>query len=169
MIFVLSTIVIIIIIILFIKKSKDTDVDKIYWVTENIYISNLPASQNKKLLLKHKIKTVISISDSNYKNILYDKLGIKHHVVIAYDHEKFPLHLLYKKCYKMLEPSEGNILIHSTLGRSRSVALLLMYMMKKNNISYSQAMILLKQKYKNLKIKNIFHKQLLNFENMLKL
>jgi hypothetical protein len=42
-------------------------------------------------------------------------------------------------------------------------------MMRKNNISYQQAVILLKKKYKKLKIKNIFHNQLMNFEKSLNL
>lgn len=138
------------------------EVNKMDHVFGNIYISNWACSIDEKLLQQNNIKYVLCINKELKKSDkdmeLYQKLGITTLYIEADDHPTVPIRDIFDTAYKFIELSltndkpNGNVLIHCSMGISRSATIVLMYLMKKmknsdgSSISRQQAFDLLKSK-----------------------
>ncbi len=139
------------------------DVNKMDHVIGNIFISNWPCSVNPELLQKNNIKYILCLNKENKKSKadmdMYRQLGISTLYIVIGDSPADPIDKTFDTSYKFIESSinpdgsfKGNVLVHCTMGISRSAATVLMYLMRKlkntdgTNITKDQAYQLLKSK-----------------------
>lgn len=158
------------------------DVNKIDHVFGNLYISNWMCSINEELLKKYNIKYVLCLNKENKKSAetlqMYQNLGISELYIEIDDRPEENIKQVFNTAYKFIESSlnpdgtpKGNVLVHCSMGVSRSATIVLMYLMSKmkNNdgsfINLQQAYALLKSKRPIINPNSGFLKALNEFEN----
>jgi len=106
---------------------------------------------------------VINVTDE-LPNYFEDK-GIKYLKIPVKDYETEDIRPYFKEAYEFIENAKGNkILIHCVLGRSRSFAFLVMYIMKKYGLSFDEANETVNERRFLGQINGGFIEQLLAFE-----
>ena len=113
------------------------------YIIDNIYLGDTTVSGNETYLLENNISVVvncISGYSSNYKKLKSLELNLKDKV----EENLFPK---FDVAYKYIkEYKENNILIHCREGRSRSVSLVIFYLMKEKGWDYDTSINLIKEK-----------------------
>jgi protein-tyrosine phosphatase len=120
----------------------------------SIYISNfaaasdLPLLQSKILYIIGKnIKAVLSVARSGLLH--HRKEDIPHYLYIpAEDHEDYELSKYFSQTYEFIENArkETNVLVHCMVGVSRSVTIVIAYLLKKYKYTLSQVISLIQRK-----------------------
>jgi atypical dual specificity phosphatase len=131
-------------------------------VYENIYIGNY-ASALQKDILKQMGITHILITGKNLKEMFPN--DFKYNIIPLYDSEYTKLDIYIEKSNSFIEEgnSKGKILVHCGHGISRSVSMVLAYIISMKKIPYSKAISLIKEKRAIAKPNSGFEKQLRNF------
>lgn len=137
-----------------IKKNPTFD-----YIIDNIYLGDID-SIDDNIVISNKIKIIINISNIKYQkksNILYYDFDIDDD--IHQDIKQF-----FEQTIKIIKNNSNlNILIHCANGVSRSVSLVLSYLMEKMNLK--NALIYLKSKRVQYTKPNCgFAKQLITYE-----
>ena len=138
-------------------------------ICDNIWVGNYSASSNIRFLKENNIKTIIYINDKQKpKQLLklYNKLNIKHYWMYVEDKLGFPINLILDKVYNIVTNSNSNILVHCTAGKSRSVAFIIYYIIRKYNMNYTEAYNFVKSKRKYISRCNKFTDQLKKYESV---
>lgn len=112
-------------------------------IIDNIYLGCFDAANDKSLLVNRNIKYIINVAIecNNSKSIIKD-LEIFAHKYNIYDDRDINLEILNDIFSKLtnIDSLDGNVLIHCQHGRSRSVCIVLYYLMKKHNFTLSNAL-----------------------------
>lgn len=97
-------------------------------------------------------------------NYFEDK-GIKYLKIPVNDYETENIQPFFKEAYEFIESARGSkILIHCVLGRSRSFAFLVMYIMRKYGMSFEEANEVVNERRFLGQINSGFVDQLIAFE-----
>ena len=107
-------------------------------ITKNVYIGNVEAAKNKKLLSEHSIKRVVNVTDDK-DNFFNDDFE---YFRLSVEDRRTKFKIMREKLSEALnfiEASEKNTLIHCNAGTSRSATVLLAYVMKTQKISLKEA------------------------------
>ncbi len=104
-----------------------------------IYISGITGAKNMAILqskyisiLEYNIKAVVCAARSGF--LQYDKSIVSDYLYIpADDYEQFDLSQYFQKAYDFIEKNrkQANVLVHCMAGISRSVTLVVAYLIKK--------------------------------------
>jgi protein-tyrosine phosphatase len=108
------------------------DTEDISKISESIFISNISTTTNKSLLKSIGITHILSVV-SSITPLYPDDFTYKH--VIAYDNELFQLAPEFTNCARYIQSviSEGGkILVHCVKGASRSVSIVMAYLIYVN-------------------------------------
>lgn len=114
-----------------------------------LYLSNWEAAVDPDLLKKNNITRVICLNErhkSPDELQMYRRHDIDHHHFSIPDVPKAAIHLLFNKCEHLIRSAPGNVLIHCTAGVSRSVTIVLMYLVRSLNMSVDDALGAVRQK-----------------------
>ena len=115
------------------------------FIIDNIYLGSSYNASNWNLLVDNNINGIINAS----KNIpnFFESDGINYYNIIINDdgEDLFSLDEL-ENAFNFINNSNCNILVHCVFGRSRSVTIILYYLIKKYNMSCEKALELLKNK-----------------------
>lgn len=116
-------------------------------IIENIYLGDFNDAENNELLVKNNIKFIfnVAIECKPSQNIL--NMGVIIHKYNIYDDYDITLDIL-KNIYNKIEvltSLDGNVLIHCAHGRSRSVCIVLYYLMRKYNYSLEESLNIVKK------------------------
>ena len=107
--------------------------DYMNYIIDNIYLGNREAASNEEYLKEYNISTVINCADdltSVYKDLKFMELRL-------YDRDEQNLFPKFDVAYKYIKlHSKNNILIHCSVGKSRSASLVIFYMMKEKGWDY---------------------------------
>jgi protein-tyrosine phosphatase len=121
---------------------------ELYNIVDGIYLSNLDSAYDISLIKKYNIKMIIRLSDDKYNSNIYDNSIIFFNIElednIFSDNEMIKV---AKKIFITINSFDGNILIHCNQGQSRSVSVIIYYLIKQYNYTYDQAF----EKIKNIK------------------
>jgi hypothetical protein len=117
-------------------------------IIDNIFLGDFNTAENKSLLVKKNIKYIFNVAIECNPSDDIKKMGIFIHKYNIYDDYDININILNDIFNKIeaVEPSDGNILIHCAHGRSRSVCVILYYLMKKHNYSLEKSLELVKEK-----------------------
>lgn len=120
----------------------------LYNIIDRLFLSNLESAYDLSLIKKYNIKLVIRLSDDKNNPNIYDNsihyLNIELEDNIFSDNEMIEI---AKKIFIIINSFDGNILIHCNQGQSRSVSIIIYFLMKQYNYTYDQAF----EKIKNIK------------------
>lgn len=106
-------------------------------ITKNMWISGWEGSINPSLLKYNNIKTIICINKELHKTDkdmeMYNKLGIKHHYIMLDDMPDVPIEKHFDDIFRIVMSStkHGGVLVHCTMGISRSVTAVISVLLKK--------------------------------------
>ncbi len=151
------------------------DDTKFFYIAPRIYIGTYHASRDKTLLFKHEIGLVINVIGDTGKDSqtlkLYDELKIEEFKLNIDDDGESDIIKLSKQCYEKItnyinktqfdHQDPPNILIHCFMAVSRSVAVLLYYLVNSKQVdSIDEALLLVKKSKKDARPNNGFMIQL---------
>lgn len=132
------------------------------YIIDNIYLGSCYNASNENLLKELNIKKIVNISDDipNYHNdIEYYNYKIKDDGIEQFNLEEM------NKLIDFIKTDDRNILIHCVMGKSRSVTVVLYYLMKIHNMSLENALEFLNKKRNVINPSICFIKYLQNIEN----
>lgn len=119
----------------------------IYHIIDNIFLSNLISAQNIELITSNNITIICRLSEDTNKSIYppdinFYNFQLEDNHLYTYEllhsfHEIIKIISLNKNC---------NILIHCNEGKSRSVSIIILYLMIYKNMNYQDAYNYIKQK-----------------------
>lgn len=131
--------------------------DKIFYIIDNIYLSNLYNASNINNILKNNINIVIRLSEdkneSPYdKNILFYNFELEDNLLYKKQIIEFS-----KEIYNIILNNENkNILIHCNEGQSRSVSAIIYYLCTKYKWEYFKAYDYIKNIKSDIRPNNSF-------------
>jgi protein-tyrosine phosphatase len=113
------------------------DTEDISKISDSIFISNISTTTNKNLLKSYGITHILSVV-STMTPLYPDDFIYKH--VVAYDNEEFNLTPEFINCARYIQSvisGGGKILVHCVKGASRSVSIVMAYLIyvNYNNLS----------------------------------
>jgi len=138
-------------------------------IIENLYLGDIECSQNKLIIDSNNITSIINLSNSNNYSNNYIKFdNIDYYDINIDDNRSVNISQYFDKCINIIDNSRNqnkNILVHCMNGVSRSVTIILAYLIK-NGHKLNEALIYLKNIRTNQYVRpNIgFFKQLIEFE-----
>ena len=113
--------------------------NKIYKIIDNVYLSNLYSAHDLNLIKQNNIKTVVCLLDQPMPNIYDPSITFFSFVVADNINSKKQMIELAKKIYYIITTTDDNILIHCWAGISRSVTVIIFYMIKYRKFRYHEA------------------------------
>jgi protein-tyrosine phosphatase len=113
------------------------DTEDISKISDSIFISNISTTTNRNILKSYGITHILSVV-STMTPLYPDDFSYKH--VVAYDNEEFNLTPEFTNCARYIQSvisSGGKILVHCVKGASRSVSIVMAYLIyvNYNNLS----------------------------------
>lgn len=133
-------------------------------INDNIYISDLPTAFNKDKIkeegITHILSTIIGLDPLYPEDFIYKTIPIR-------DIESQDLSEYFDECVNFMDDAiknGGKVLVHCSYGVSRSVSMVIAYLIKKDGMSYNEAYQFLKSKRGQIEPNKGFKKQLLVYE-----
>ena len=141
-------------------------------IIDNIYLSNLQDALNGGLIIKNKINIVIRLSEDDmhplveyYENMTPPINNIDYYNYVLEDNCLYANEIIQysKEIFNLIGlNSDKNILIHCNEGQSRSVSVIIYYLMKKHNYTFDDALEYIKKIKADAKPNSAFQKKLRN-------
>jgi hypothetical protein len=145
------------------KESNDDClyVPEIDQITDKIYLGNYDAARMKEMLIMRGI-THILVCGKNMEELYKDEFQYMVIPIIDDPNENISAH--FPNCFEFIENSE-KVFVHCQAGISRSVTMVIAYLMWKNKIDYRSSFKYVVTRRKVAFPNNGFIKQLKEFEN----
>ncbi|KAL3505863.1 hypothetical protein ACH5RR_031245 [Cinchona calisaya] len=137
-------------------------------IEEGLYLGSLGAAHHKHALESLNITHILTVANSlppAYPNEFVYK------IVDIPDREDINVSQYFDECFEFIDEAKskgGGVLVHCFVGRSRSVTVVLAYLMKKNGMSLSQALEHVRSKRPVASPNSGFMSQLRDFEKTVK-
>lgn len=135
-----------------------------HMIDKNLFISDLNSASNISFLKTHKITHILICGTelkARFKDyIIYLKFDIQ-------DHPKFNICKYFSQCIEFIDRGimdGGTVLVHCNQGRSRSVTVVIAYLMSRGDLSFAEAFGHLKRLHPIASPNEGFLKQLMEFE-----
>ena len=137
---------------------------KLYKIIDGIYLSDLSSAHKLDLIKENKIKLVIRLSEYEENKNPYDKsiqfINIK---LEDWHIDKNKIIPISKQIFNIINSFGENILIHCNYGHSRSVSVIIYYLMKQYKYTYNQAYNYIKNIKSDICINSLFVEELNKF------
>ena len=114
-----------------------------------LYISSYNATKNKALLEKNKITHIINCAADFCENVFESENKYTYCSFYLKDHVLENIECIFYECIKFIENVKekgGRVLVHCIQGISRSVTLVMAYLIYKNKITYDKAFNIVQSK-----------------------
>ncbi|KAL1803872.1 dual specificity protein phosphatase 1 isoform X2 [Daucus carota subsp. sativus] len=148
------------------KRAKENDVPD--QIEEGLYLGSIGAANNRSVLKSLNVTHILTVASSlppSYPN------EFKYKIVDVQDRESINIAQYFDECFGFIEEAKemgGNVLVHCFVGRSRSVTIVVAYLMKKRGMSCSEALQHVKSKRAVAFPNSGFLLQLQSFEESLR-
>ncbi|CAA2994697.1 dual specificity phosphatase 1-like [Olea europaea subsp. europaea] len=136
-------------------------------IEEGLYLGSLGAAHDKSTLKRlnvtHILTVAHSLSPAHPNDFIYKTIPVM-------DREDVDISQYFSECFKFIEEAKktgGAVLVHCFAGRSRSVTIVVAYLMMKNGMNLSEALEHVKRKRPVASPNSGFISQLQNFERSL--
>ena len=114
-----------------------------------LYISSYNATKNKSLLEKNKITHIINCAADFCENVFESENKYTYLSFYLKDHVLENIECIFYECIKFIENVKekgGRVLVHCIQGISRSVTLVMAYLIYKNKLTYDKAFNIVQSK-----------------------
>ncbi|GMH20011.1 hypothetical protein Nepgr_021852 [Nepenthes gracilis] len=136
-------------------------------IEEGLFLGSLAAANNKSVLKSLNITHILTVA-SSISPAHPDDFTCKS--IEAKDSEDTNLAQYFDECFNFIDEAKkmgGGVLVHCFVGRSRSVTIVVAYLMKKHGMTLSDALELVRSKRPQASPNAGFIKQLEDFEKSL--
>lgn len=137
-------------------------------IQEGLFIGSVAEANNKDLLkttnVTHVLTIAVALSPPYPDDFVYKVLEVV-------DRSETDLTVYFDQCYSFIDQaieSGGGVLVHCFMGVSRSVTIVVAYLMRKHGIGFSKAMELVKSRRPQAMPNFGFVSQLQQFEKSIK-
>ncbi|KAK9288009.1 hypothetical protein L1049_016454 [Liquidambar formosana] len=136
-------------------------------IEEGLFLGSIGAANNKTELKSLNVTHILTVTNSwgpAYPNDFVYKL------IEVTDRETTRISEYFDECFNFIDEAKrlgGGVLVHCFVGRSRSVTIVVAYLMKKHGMSLSQALEHVKRQRPQASPNSGFILQLQNFEKAL--
>ena len=114
-------------------------------IIDNVYLGNWPDSINSELLQKSSIKRILTLNKENTHTMgeraMFKRHGIDYKYIMINDSLRENITLYMNDALKFITKDKGNVFIHCSAGISRSVSVVIAYLMKYKNMSFYDALL----------------------------
>ncbi|XP_050220124.1 dual specificity protein phosphatase 1 [Mercurialis annua] len=137
-------------------------------IEEGLFLGSYGAATNRDILRSMNITHILTVANSlapAYQNDFVYK------VISVSDKEDTNLKQYFDECINFIDDAKrqgGGVLVHCFIGKSRSVTIVVAYLMKKHSMSLSQALEHVKTKRPQASPNSGFMSQLQDFEKSLR-
>jgi protein-tyrosine phosphatase len=122
-------------------------------IIDNIYLGSWIDSTDIRKLKKYKIKGILTFNKefnhSEKDKANFQKLGIPKENIVYYEVFDGPnddIIQYAEDAIKKIKSINGNVLVHCTVGMSRSASIVIAYLIKEKNMTYEEALTFVKKK-----------------------
>ncbi|RAL42066.1 hypothetical protein DM860_011849 [Cuscuta australis] len=135
-------------------------------IEEGLYLGSVGAAMNrstlKSLNITHVLMVANSLSPPYPSDFVYKVISVS-------DRADADISQNFEECFQFIDEAKrsGGVLVHCFMGRSRSVTIVLAYLMKKNGISLAQALEHVRSQRRGVEPNAGFFSQLKNLEKTL--
>ncbi len=140
--------------------------DNLNLVSRNLFIGDYLMSINYEVLIHYNITHILICAEElsprfpesfHYKQLFID------------DDPNYPIRDYFDEAYDFISEgvNRGAVLVHCAQGRSRSVSMILMYLIRNHRITFKKALHYIKEKHKNANPDPGFQIQLKQFQKTL--
>ncbi|XP_059650015.1 dual specificity protein phosphatase 1-like [Cornus florida] len=136
-------------------------------IEEGLFLGSLAAANNKRVLKCLNVTHILTVASSMAPAHPDD---FKYKTIEVLDREDIHIAQYFNECVEFIEEAKrtgGGVLVHCFVGRSRSVTIVVAYLMKKHGMSVSQALEHVKSRRPMASPNPGFMLQLQNFEKIL--
>lgn len=137
-------------------------------IEEGLYLGSVGAANNKSELKRLNITHILTVANSlpptHPNDFVYKIINIP-------DREDVYIENYFDECFAFIDEAKrtgGGVLVHCFVGKSRSVTVVVAYLMKKHGMSVSEALKHVKNKRPIASPNSGFMLQLQNFEKSLR-
>ncbi|KAL2944794.1 Dual specificity protein phosphatase 1 [Bienertia sinuspersici] len=109
-------------------------------IEEGLFVGSFGAANNKAALKRLNITHILTVAGSMAPSYPYD---FKYKIIEVADREETDLAQHFDECIDFIDGAKrsgGGVLVHCFVGRSRSVTIILAYLIKKHGMTVSQAL-----------------------------
>ncbi|KAG8658728.1 dual specificity protein phosphatase 1 isoform X2 [Manihot esculenta] len=136
-------------------------------IEEGLFLGSFGAANNKDALKSKNITHILTVANSlapaHRDDFIYKVIGVA-------DKEDTNLRQYFDECFSFIDQAKrqgGGVLVHCFVGRSRSVTIVVSYLMRKHGMSLSQALDHVKKRRPQAAPNLGFISQLQDFEKSL--
>uniref|UniRef100_A0A5B6YRZ6 Dual specificity protein phosphatase 1 n=1 Tax=Davidia involucrata TaxID=16924 RepID=A0A5B6YRZ6_DAVIN len=136
-------------------------------IEEGLFLGSLGAANNKSTLKSLNVTHILTVANSlapaHPNDFIYKIIDVP-------DREGINIAQYFDECFNFIDEAKrmgGGVLVHCFVGRSRSVTMVVAYLMKKHGMNVSQALEHVKSKRPLAAPNSGFISQLQNFEKSL--
>mgnify|MGYP006112903007 CR=1 FL=1 len=112
-------------------------------IIDNIFLGNWTDSTDERKLKHNNIKCILTLNKNNVhteaNRNMFTRLGISYKYVQIQDSLDANILPHIDSSIRFLKKCDGNVLVHCSAGISRSVSIVVVYLMKEKNVSYEKA------------------------------
>ncbi|XP_010251080.1 PREDICTED: dual specificity protein phosphatase 1-like [Nelumbo nucifera] len=140
-------------------------------IEEGLFLGSLGAASNKNVLKGLNVTHILTVANLPAQSSLLLTSDFMCKTVEVADKEDMDIVQHFDECFNFIDEAKrvgGGVLIHCFMGRSRSVTVVVAYLMKKHHMCLSQALDYVKSKRPQAAPNPGFMLQLLNFEKSLR-
>lgn len=137
-----------------------------FHIIDNIYLSNLHSAHDPTLISKNNIRVVCRLSEDKneniYGNIKFYNYEIEDNMLYKIEILRIAEDIAHNIVLPM-SAENANVLIHCNEGRSRSVSVIIYYMMTRKGFTYDDALSFIKKIKSDVRPNDAFASILQNF------
>ncbi|KAG2306767.1 hypothetical protein Bca52824_026515 [Brassica carinata] len=111
-------------------------------IQEGLYLGSVAAACNKNLLKSYNVTHILTVASSLIPAHPDDFVYKVVRVVV--DKEDTNLEMYFDECFDFIDEAKklgGSVLVHCFVGKSRSVTIIVAYLMKKHGMTLTQALL----------------------------
>ncbi|XP_042488797.1 dual specificity protein phosphatase 1-like [Macadamia integrifolia] len=140
-------------------------------IEEGLLLGSVGAASNKNALKSLNITHILTVANLSAMDWSTHPNDFMYKTIDVADREDTDIAQYFDECFDFIDEAKrlgGRVLVHCFVGRSRSVTVVVSYLMKKNHLSLSEALELVRSKRPQAAPNSGFMLQIQNFEKSLK-